>query len=77
MLGTAVPSPNPKPSTKFVVTMLMLLFVTKGETKFGTLHKVWLQMAYILVVNAGILRDTGGPCSVHDCEVGNYLKTSA
>lgn len=29
----------------------------------------YTQMAYILAVNAGILRDTGGTCSPADCQV--------
>mmetsp|Transcript_30092 Transcript_30092/g.66667 ORF Transcript_30092/g.66667 Transcript_30092/m.66667 type:complete len:637 (-) Transcript_30092:1727-3637(-) len=35
------------------------------ELRAGTV--TFLTMAYILAVNAGILSDTGGPCTVNDC----------
>ena len=35
-----------------------------------------LQMAYIMSVNANILADTGGPCSVTDCTVSSLAVTA-
>ena len=36
-----------------------------------------LQMAYILAVNAAIIGETGGPCTVADCTVSRHCNIYA